>query len=196
MRRRRVGAFLSAAWLAATPGCVGGPEPLSTRELLATADPSAPPRLVLDDDRVIATACPIVPAELPPPVCTTLAAIAPDGELAFVAREHGPRGDGFRVEKRYDEPVPHVRSLLIDANGTVLERAHTLPLPRVPKPVLATALRHGQTVERAAIVSGPLVAEHWSLLVSNRHGRQFVVTVGLDGTPLGVRRRHRCVVDS
>ena len=125
----------------------------------------------------------------------SLAATAPEGELEFCAEEWGPRGEGFRFEKRYREPTEHVRSVLIAADGRVLERWHTLPVAEVPHHVLATALRHGHRVRSTAIVSGAEREEHWQIVVTDRTGRTFAVRVDLDGAMMQVRRRSRSVVD-
>ncbi|MCB9878862.1 MAG: hypothetical protein H6835_14805 [Planctomycetes bacterium] len=152
-------------------------------------------RLLLDGDRVIGGATPAVAAEVPPAVRTTFDAVAPEGEQLFLGREWGPRGAGFRLEKRYLEPA-HQRSVLVAADGHVLERAHTLPVPRVPKHVLATALEVGPFVDEARIVSGPLQEEYWALLVRDRAGALRVVLIDLDGAELARRRRVTARVDS
>jgi len=127
---------------------------------------------------------------MPPEVRTTLDAIAPGGELLFQGREWGPRGRGFRIEKRYrGNGEEHVRSVLIGEDGSVLERAHSVPLTQVPPNVLGAALRTGPHVDEARIVSGPEREEYWSCTIRTRIGRTFVVDVDLDGRVLRTTRR-------
>jgi hypothetical protein len=163
--------------------------------LLADAPSDVPARLWLAGDRIVAAAAPLGPGVMPPAVRTTVDAIAPGGALVFAGREWGPRGDGFRVDKRYAEP-DHQRSVLVALDGAVLERAHTVPLPDVPQHVLATALRTGPHVDEAWIVSGPETEEHWTFVVRDRGGRTFAVRVGLAGEPRGRLRRTSARVDS
>jgi len=70
-----------------------------------------------------------------------------------------------------DTPEGHPARLTITAQG------------------LAAALTVGPTVTEAWIVSGPAREEGWRCLVGDRLGRTFVVTIGLDGTLFGSRRR-------
>lgn len=177
-------------------GCVAPSAVPSTLAAdLAEAPPDAETRLWLAGDRVVAVAVPLGPGWMTPAVRTTLQAVAPDGETTFAAREHGPRGTGIRVEKRYQEPR-HDRSVLIAEDGTVLERAHTVPVPDVAQDVLATALRTGPKVTTAWIVSGPQAEEYWDLVVQDRDGQTIALRIGLDGRELARSRRGRARVDS
>jgi hypothetical protein len=182
-------ATLAAIGTLAFASCAGtGGVATSLSRLLAEAPHDTPARLWLAGDRIVAAAAPLGPGSLPPAVRTSLDAVAPAGTTTFVGREWGHRGDGFRIEKHYSEP-DHSRSALIAADGSVLERAHTLPLAEVPQNVLATALRTGPTIEAAWMVSGPVAEEYWSFVVRDRSGRVFAVRVGLGGEPLGRLRR-------
>jgi hypothetical protein len=171
-----------------------GPDPVALDAALATAPAGEQPRLWLDGDRLIGAAVPCSPIELPPAVRTMLAAIAPDGEQEFVARELGPRGAGFRIDVRYQDP-PHVRSLLLAADGSVLERSHTVATIDAPEHVLAAGLRHSPLVDAIRMVSGPEREEYWELVVRERSGGVHVIRVGLDGTVLGSQRRFTARVD-
>jgi hypothetical protein len=176
--------------------CAGtaGPDPL--HEWLDAAPPGQTSRLWLRDDRVIAAAAPIDPHDLPPAARTTIEAVVPGGLLEFLGREWGERGFGYRIEKRYpDEAVPHVRTLLVAADGRVLERAHSIPISDAPQHVLATALNVGPTVDEVRIVSGPNREEHWSLTVRDRDGRTFVVEVEPDGQLRSTHRRTSSRID-
>jgi hypothetical protein len=174
--------------LAACAGAPAGPLPLA--RMLADAPTTMPPRLTLDGDRIAGAAVPLGSGELPPAVRTIFDAIAPGGRTRFVGREWGERGTGYRLEKTYvDGTVTATRAVLASADGTVLERWHTVPTPEVPQNVLAAALQTGPTIEEARIVSGPAREEHWSVVVRDRIGRVHVARVGLDGAPLGSVRR-------
>lgn len=167
----------------------------SLQRLLEEAPGDAVARYWLDGDRIVAAAVPLGPGSLPPAVRTTIDAVAPGGTTLFVGREWSNRGEGYRIEKRYDEPA-HVRSALIAGDGRVLERAHSVPIAGVPQPVLATALRSGPIIDEAFIVSGPEREEFWLLLVRERSGRASAVRVGLTGADLGRTRRTAARVDS
>lgn len=184
---------LRCLWLLGLAGCTATS---SAAHLLADAEPNQRVRLEIVGDRVVATSVPVDLRTVPRLTRTTCDAIAPDGTLEFCAREVGPRGEGFRIEKRYQEPVPHLRSVLADQFGNVLERFHTVPVAKVPQAILGAALQSGTTVESAAIVSGPVREEYWKVVTRDRRGRTFVVTIDLDGDVLLRLRRHQSRVDS
>lgn len=189
MRRTR------CAWLLLLTGCASAPGP-SLGELLRDAVVGEHARLTVEGDQVVAFATPFDYRALPAAARKTCDTVAPEGALLYCASERGPRGAGFRVEKRYQEPVPHERSLLVDAAGRVLERSHTLPVSDAPQHVLGTALGCGPFVERVEIVSGPVREEFWRVLVKDRRGRVFTATIDLGGELLHLRRRSQSRVDS
>ena len=180
-------------WLIALAGCSATP---AKAELLAKAEPNQITRLTLNGDRVVSLAVPIDFRSLPALARTTCNAITPAGRLLFCGREQGPRGDGYRVEYSYAEPVEHQRSLLVDADGAVLERSHTLPLAKVPQHVLAAVLTKNTLIESAEIVSGPVREEFWRIVAKDRRGHVFLVLVGLEGNELSRFRRNQSRVDS
>mgnify|MGYP003674048535 FL=1 len=184
---------LCCLWLIGLAGCTATP---SSASLLADAEPNQPVRLLIAGDRLLSTAVPIDFHAVPALARTTSEAIAPDGVLEFCAHEIGPRGEGFRLEKRYEEPFPHVRSVLVDMLGNVLERSHTVPVAKVPQDVLGAALSSGTFVDSVAIVSGPVQEEFWHVVTKDRRGRIFVITVDLDGNVLSQVRRNQSRVDS
>ena len=161
---------------------------------LADVPPHSEARLEFADGELVAVAAPLPPDLLPPSVRTALLAVAPDGEITFAGVEWGTRGRGYRVEKVYAEPL-HRRSVLVDGDGVVLERAHTVPMPEVPQDVLATAATKAPRVEEAWIVSGPHHEEHWSLLVRERSGAAHLLRIGLDGRLVRAARRVAARVD-
>lgn len=176
--------------------CAGGPDRgTQLTAALAEAPPHSEARIWLDGDRLVGAAAPIGADLLPTAVRTTLQATAPDGELSFVGREWSARGEGFRIEKAYAQPL-HRRSVLIAADGQVLERAHTVPVGEIPLDVLATGAKHGSQCDEAWIVSGPVREEHWLLLMRERFGPATMVQVALDGRLLRTGRRVAARVDS
>ncbi|MBL8753941.1 MAG: hypothetical protein JNK15_11645 [Planctomycetes bacterium] len=194
MRRHR---FPFAPCLcAALAACASSWSPTSAT--LAARLEETPPgtacRLWLHGDRIVAAAVPIGPGAMPAAVRTAFEAVLPGGAQTFAGREQGPRGNGFRIDKSYTDPE-HLRTALVADDGSVLERAHTVPIAEVPQKVLATALRTGPAVDEAWIVSGPTTEEYWSIVLHDRTGRTFVVKVGLDGAPLGRVRRSAARVD-
>jgi hypothetical protein len=183
--------------LVALAACSAARVPPSLQALLRDSPENVPARLTIEQNRIVGAAVPIGPGELPPAVRTALEAVVPGGELTFRGREWGPRGAGFRVDKRYpDSGGGQVRSALVGADGTVLERSHSVPLAEVPQHVLAIGLATGPIVDDARIVSGPDHEEHWSLSVRDRQGHVSTVTVSLDGRRLATRRRLLGTVES
>jgi len=178
--------------------CSTAPPRATAAEALAHGEPITAARMQLQGNEVVMLAVPIDPVELPAAARTTVDAIAPQGETTFVGRERGPRGEGFRVDKRYEteDGGVHTRSLLVDASGDVLERSHSVPVPDVPKHVLAAALGNGRYVDDVCIVSGPEREEHWALTVHDRRGRRHVVIVSLSGEELARWRRSDARVDA
>src|SRR5262245_50595143 len=187
-----------SCWLLALAACsTAAPVPESLQTLLGESPEGNPARLSIGGNRIVAAAVAMGPGSLPKAARTSIEAIAPLGELLFAGREWGPRGAGFRVEKRYREgPKEHVRSVLVDADGRVLEREHSVAIAEVPQHVLAAAMRVGPTIEEARIVSGPEREEHWSVSVRDRLGRTFVARVSLGGALLDSVRRVSARVDS
>ncbi|MCC7395865.1 MAG: hypothetical protein IT455_02245 [Planctomycetes bacterium] len=191
-------ARLLPAWLPlALAACATSSADADQRRLWAAAPAHATARLWLADGHLAGVVVPTGgPGSMPLAVRTTLRAVAPDGETLFEGREWGPAGTGWRIEKRYHEDrADHLRSLLIAADGRVLERDHTVPLAAVPPAVLATALPLGPIVDEARIVSDGDRETHWLLVVRDRDERVFVAKVGLRGEDLGHLRRLPARID-
>jgi hypothetical protein len=195
MSLRRAIACAVCALAAALSGCAGaGPGPGPALELFADAPGEGAVRLELAGAALAAAAVPIGEDLLPPTVRTTIEAIAPGGALTFLGFESGPRGVGYRAEKRYAESAQS-RSALVAADGKVLERWHSVPVRDVPTDVLRAIADLGATVDEARIVSGPVREERWTFLVRDRLQRRRVVDVSLRGEALAQRRRLDAVVD-
>jgi hypothetical protein len=122
-------------------------------------------------------------------VRATIEAVTPGGEVVFLGREWGRSGDGFRVEKRYvDGTSESFRSALIDEQGEILERSHTLPPTKVPPAVLGAAMKLGRDIRRCEIVSDAVAEREWRIRCVDGGGRTFVTTVSLDGRLLHAQR--------
>lgn len=163
--------------------------PAGFADALAEAPTGVPARIWLEGGRVVATAAPLGPGGLPAAARTAAETIAPAGDLLFAGAEEGPAGSGFRVDKRYVDgaSVLH-RSVLVTPAGDVLERSHSVELADVPFEVLETAMRTGRDVTRCDIVSGPHKERGWRAFVRDGGGREFVVSIALDGQRVAVRR--------
>lgn len=180
--------------LASCRAVIGPPVDLGRHLAAAPADASC--RLALDRGRLVAATVPIGQDSVPPAVRTAFAAVCGGGAVTFRGREWGPRGEGYRCETSHDSPAPgHVRSALVDADGRVLERAHSVPLADVPPRVGAAAREVGATIERALIVAGERREECWRCRVRDGAGRTFVVTIGLDGVRTAVTQLVAARVD-
>ncbi len=184
-----------AAWLLLLTSCAT-PGARAVGDLLSEAQADGEPRITIDGGAVVTVASPVDYRALPAAARQTCEALAPDGALVFCGVERGARGEGYRVEKRYEAPVPHRRSVLVDGDGAVLERSHTLPTSDAPQEILAAALRYGSFVQEVEIISGPTREEGWRVLVSDRRGRAFSVALDLYGRLVGLRRRTRARVDA
>lgn len=172
------------------------PVPARLQKSLADMPEDSPARLWIADGTLVAAAVAVGPGAIPEAARTAIDAVEPGGETVFQGREWGPRGEGFRVDKRYRQAGQEQRrTLLVTAAGKVLERGHTVAIVEVPQDVLAAALAVGPVVTDAMIVSGPEVEEFWRCEVSDRIGRSYLVTVGLDGRLRKVARRVAATVE-
>ncbi len=186
----RATAFLALAWLLPAACQAPAPLPPDLAALAAEAPEDQAVRLCLEDGRVVATTVPLGPGGVPGPARITADAIAPGGVTGFTGREWSARGVGYRVEKTYEDgPAQHFRSVLVTADGAVLERTHSVPLSDVPAPVLQAALGPARSdVLRAEVVSGAEREEGWRLLARDRGGRTFVIETDLRGSVCHVAR--------
>lgn len=187
----------SLALLGLLAACQSGPTlPRGFAALLAEAPNDQLVRLQCDGDRLVGVCVPIAGAALPPAVRQTLDAVAPRGELRFCGREWGLGGDGFRIEKVYRlDRGDQVRSAWIAADGTVLERSHSVPVLEAPQPVLAALTEFGTGLDELHVVSGPWSGEVWRATIGDRLGRTFVVEVSPTGQRLRAVRRQQARVE-
>ncbi len=171
--------------------CAGPGLPDGFAAAAAQAPEAMPARLVFANDQIIAAAAGLGTGGLPAAVRAAVAGIAPDGELLFQGREWGPAGSGFRIDKRYlDGAEESFRSMLVGADGAVLERSHSVPIAKVPPAILTTALAIGRDLRRCEIVADGAREIGWRITLVDGDGRTMVVATGLDGV---LRTRHRLV---
>ena len=198
----RNGLALPFCWpfclLLALAACsTAAPVPESLQTLLGESPDGGAARLSISGNRIVAAAVAVTTASVPKAARKAIDAVEQQGDVLFTGREWGPRGTGFRVEKRYREGAREdVLSVLVDAEGNVLEREHSVAIAKVPQHVLVAAMRVGPTIDEARIVSGPEHEEYWSVSVRDRLGRTFVARVSLSGTLLDSVRRVSARVDS
>lgn len=169
--------------------CANPPLPPEFAGLAAESPEDMPPRLWLDGTRIVGVATGLGPGGLPPAVRAAVDAVAPAGRLVHAGREWGPAGTGYRVEKSYEDgPNTAFRSVLVAADGAVLQRSHSVPLARVPASVIGAAMAVGRDVRRCEIVSDADVETGWRALVVDGAGRTHCVILDLDGSLRGVSR--------
>lgn len=170
--------------------CHSGGLPRGFAEAAATAPEEAPARLWLQGDRIVGAAAAIGPGALPQPARTAMDAVAPGGEQTFLGREWGPRGEHFRVEKRYVDGsgAATYRSALVTAEGQVIERSHSIVVNKVPPAVLGEAMKLGRDLRRCDIVSDAITEREWRIHCVDGGGRTFVVVVDMDGSLIAANR--------
>jgi hypothetical protein len=193
VRPRAIGPHRPSPWAACAlltlTACVGAGQTDGFFESAATAPEDTPARLTLSLDRIETAAAGITPGSVPPAVRATIEAVTPGGELVFLGREWGRNGEGFRVESRYvDGAAESFRSALINEEGEILERSHTLPATKVPPAVLGAAMKLGRDIRRCEIVSDAVAEREWRIRCVDGGGRTFVATVSLDGRLLHAQR--------
>lgn len=174
----------------AVAGCATSPPAGSFAALAQDAPSDQPLQLTFAGDAVASVAVPLGPGGLDARLRAAVDAIEPGGHTVLMAREWGPRGDGYRIEKRYGEGVAEqFRSVLLSADARVLERSHTLSVSETPPAVLVAATAATRrTVLRIDIVSGPTKEEYFRLLLRDGGGRRFAVDCTPDGAVLATRR--------
>jgi len=177
-------------------GCAGTGLPAGFAAAAAEAPEDIPVRLSLTGDAVTGAAAPLGPGGLPPPVRTAAEAIVPGGTVVFSGREWGAFGDGYRIEKRYREDGGEsFCSVLMDADGRVLERTHSVPMAKVPPVIARMAMTMGRDLRRCEIVSDTARETAWRALVGDGLGRTHMVTLDLSGNILASHRLVRAQVE-
>ena len=74
----------------------------------------------------------------------------PGGETLFAGREWGANVDGYRFDKRFGNLR---RSVLVDADGNVLERSHEIPVGDAP-PLGSNAASVYGSIRRVEVLHG------------------------------------------
>jgi hypothetical protein len=170
--------------------CQSAGLPPGFAEAAATGPEDTPARLWLRGDRVVAAAAGMGQGALPQPAKAAMDAVAPGGELVFLGREWGPRGERFRVEKRYVDGsgAETYRSALVTTEGEVIERSHSIAVGKVPPVVLGEAMKLGRDLRRCDIVSDAITEREWRIHCVDGGGRTFVVVVDMDGSLIAANR--------
>lgn len=126
----------------------------------------------------------VAEADVPAEVLRIESTIQPGGERTVLARAFGPTGDGFRFVRRYprDAACPE-RSVLLAADGTVLERSHALPVNEAPAAVLerSASVAAGQ-VTRIHVVQGQPGEEWYRIHLAAADGTRHLLECETDGT--------------
>lgn len=177
-------------------GCAGTGMPVGFAAAAAEAPEDIPVRLSLTGDAVTGAAAPLGPGGLPAPVRTAAEAIVPGGTVVFSGREWGPLGDGYRIEKRYREDGGEsFRSVLMDAEGRVLERTHSVSMAKVPPVIARMAMTIGRDLRRCEIVSDSAREIAWRAIVGDGLGRTHIVTLDLSGNVVESHRLVRAQIE-
>ena len=179
---------LWASWpfLLTCIGC-GGLAPISSSfEAGAwSAPPGAGARLEVASDQVVATAAALDPSDLPDAARVTVESIQPGGEVVLCAREWRQGAEIYRIAVRYEGNDQ--RELLLQADGAVIERSHTIPSGDVPAPARTVARTHG-TIRRASVVQGAPTEERYRFDVNRRDGARLLVECDARGDQERVAR--------
>jgi hypothetical protein len=115
-------------------------------------------RVELDGNRVVSTAVPIDRRALPRNASVAIDAVQPGGEV--LALEQVVRGNRllYRASTRYRAPADDLRTVLVDRDGTIVERSHEIAPARAATDLgLALATMQDalqQVPERIEIVHG------------------------------------------
>jgi hypothetical protein len=172
-------------------GCATTGLPAGFAAAATEAPEDTPVRLVLTGDAVTGAAVPLGPGGLPAPVRTTVESVIPGGSVAFSGREWGAHGDGYRIEKRYREAAGEsFRSILVDAQGQILERTHSVAMAKVPPVIARMAMTVGRDLRRCDIVSDATRETAWRAIVGDGLGHTHIVTLDLSGN---IQDAHRVV---
>ena len=176
-------ALLLLAPLTATCSSLGHLPP-EFGALALEAPPDQPLRIALRGGTVETVSVPLGLGRFPPAAARRAAELVhPEGTTVMQSREWGYLGTGYRIEKHYpDEPSGQWRSVLVDSDGRILERTHSLPIPVVPQEVLATASGNSRRdVDRIDVVQNINGEEFFRIQVTNNQGHKYLVTCDVNG---------------
>lgn len=180
MRRRR--SLLLPPLCALFVACAGPGRAPALSAWLSEAPEAEPARLWLVDDQVVRAIVPLGPGAVPQAARDRVEQAAPGGTVAFHGREWGPFGSGFRIDKHYDDhQVALQRTVLVSADGRLLDFGQAVPLTQVPRAVLDAALAIGRDVQVCWLFAEPGRDPRWECTVQDRIGRTHVVTIDVDG---------------
>ncbi|MHC4077969.1 MAG: hypothetical protein ACYST0_05940 [Planctomycetota bacterium] len=146
-------------------------------------------RITVRNGHLLRYSAPVHPQDVPLKVREMMDKLGEGGRTAYVAREWGPDGPGYRWD-RLVRPDPdgrdERRSWLLNDDGQVMERSYEIPPAQAPAKVLAhaTALGLGRdAILWISIVLGaPGDEGRYRMLVKDRDGRQRMVESRADGS--------------
>ena len=91
-------------------------------------------KITIRNGQLLSYSAPVRRKDVPEKVRRTLDTLAGGGETRYLAREWGPRGPGYRLDKlvRRDDKNEH-RTWLVDDDGVVVGRGYQIPLADAPQ---------------------------------------------------------------
>jgi hypothetical protein len=99
-------------------------------------------RITVRNGHLLRYSAPVHPQDVPPKVREMMDKLGEGGRTAYVAREWGPDGPGYRWD-RLVRPDPdgrdERRSWLLNDDGQVMERSYEIPPAQAPAKVLTAA---------------------------------------------------------
>ena len=177
----------------ALTGACAAPHPgLDFAATLASAPAGPACRLVLRDGRIVRCATPIPEEAIPAAALRTSEEyVQPGGQLVFAGREWATDGTdgGYRLIKHYhngDGAAPTRRSVLVAADGTVLERTHEIPPADGPARALEAvrALGIGRPTSLEVVQGRPDTPDRYRYELVDEQDRRFVVVCSAAGDVL------------
>ncbi|MEM7199543.1 MAG: hypothetical protein AAF628_04715 [Planctomycetota bacterium] len=186
MLKARSAALFAAGWFTA---CATPPSTTDAVQALQNAA-AGPLQVELQTGGALAAAgVPVAVGDLPRAVSVAIDTIQPGGEPHTLQRVIQDGDELYRSTKRYvDGDATSWRSVLLDGDGTVRERSHSLPRLELPASVAAQIERAVRgAIQRVDAVQGDPGAEWFRAYI--RHGdARWVVDCTRGGA---IRRRAR-----
>jgi hypothetical protein len=143
-------------------------------------------KITIHNGQLLSYSAAVRPSDVPEKVRRTLDKLGGGGETRYLAREWGPRGTSYRLDKlvRRDNRDER-RTWLVDDDGAVVGRSYEIALVDVPKTLRQQAAKSGlgeDAIVWADVVLGTAGdAGHFRILLEDRDGRQKIVECRADG---------------
>lgn len=183
---RRVTALLACVWSAVSSGCdtTNLDREFSRAAFASPAD--QPCHLAFTNGELARYGAPVEHDAIPAAARRTADDfVQPGGTLVWSGREWGPQGSGYRVVKVYGEgDEERRRSILVSADGEVLQRRHEIAPDEGPAADLETLSGLGLgVVLRLDVVQGRMGSpdQYRYLLLDPRGVRRIVICDGAGG---------------